>query len=370
VDLSFSLLWKESKGIIKFHQYLCNVNRSQAIKVAIIFTVYIVFGIILGNEAINSHYSSSLLEELDRLKVHAFEQQLGIKSGAHNNNNLVQYALERINEDRIKYNSTPINISHNEAAQIHAQDLLEEKYEQPSHWTTDGMKPYMKYSQYNGTGYVEQNIAIKGYNETTIRECENDNLICDKIDPYKEIENIETKLIGDDLLCCQNKHRNNILNQYHTHVSIGIASNDYYFALVQNFENNYINLDRQLTQDTANIHIAGNTLSDQYKIDSIGIYYDKTPTELSYIQGRENSSYALGKLVAIVVKSPPLFTSYKEPSNYTIIEAKEWMQDGTFIDIMFDLSPVSKADGVYTIVTYMRDKENNKFPVTSYSIFK
>ena len=30
------------------------------------------------------------------------------------------------------------------------------------------------------------------------------------------------------------------MDRFHTHVSIGIAFNDYYFVLVQNFENNYL----------------------------------------------------------------------------------------------------------------------------------
>jgi hypothetical protein len=56
----------------------------------------------------------------------------------------------------------------NKAAQIHAVNLLT-RNQHPSYWTTDGMKPYLKYSEYNGTGYVEQNVAIRGYENSVIQ---------------------------------------------------------------------------------------------------------------------------------------------------------------------------------------------------------
>ena len=83
------------------------------------------------------------------------------------NSSLVQYALDIINEDRQKFNLAPVALSSNKAAQVHADDLFRSRYLEPSHWTTDGMKPYMKYSTYNGTGYVDQNGAIVGYDNLT-----------------------------------------------------------------------------------------------------------------------------------------------------------------------------------------------------------
>jgi hypothetical protein len=65
---------------------------------------------------------------------------------------LIRYALNKINEDRSKFNLPPVQLSYNEAAQIQAADIL--KARSISHWTTDGMKPYMVYSIYNGSGGV------------------------------------------------------------------------------------------------------------------------------------------------------------------------------------------------------------------------
>jgi hypothetical protein len=51
-----------------------------------------------------------------------------------------------LNEDRAKYGLSPVLLSNNRGAQLHAEDIL--KTRQISHWTTDGMKPYMKYTIY------------------------------------------------------------------------------------------------------------------------------------------------------------------------------------------------------------------------------
>jgi cysteine-rich secretory family protein len=283
---------------------------------------------------------------------------------------LVSYTLNKINEDRAKYNLMPLNLSENKAAQIHADNLFEAKDQYPSHWTTDGMKPYMIYSKYNGSDYVEQNVAVSGYNSFETQQCkDNDVLICETINPFKQIDDFEWNMISNDTSCCENKHRANILGKYHTDVSIGIAYDNYYFVLVQNFENNYIKLEKPLTQDNREIQISGRVSTDNYELDSIGIFYDKTPDASFYKQNRDNGSYSLGKLTALVVKPPPLFSDYKPPSSYTLIEANKWTQDGSSLDIVFDLSPIIKTAGVYTIVVYLKDKEDVRFPVMLYSIF-
>ena len=82
---------------------------------------------------------------------------------------LINYALELINNDREEHNLSTLNLSNDTAAQRHSDDLLAKRIQYPSHWSTDGMKPYMKSSIYNGTGYIEQNVAIRGYDNTTIQ---------------------------------------------------------------------------------------------------------------------------------------------------------------------------------------------------------
>jgi hypothetical protein len=285
-------------------------------------TYVIVIGIVISISLLCENTEASVFNKTSAEGLEEIQSEIG------HDNNLVQYALDKINKDRAKYNLPPVSLSKNEAAQIHAEDLFATRSQHPSHWTTDGMKPYMKYSEYNGTGYVEQNVAITGYENSAIQKCEDGAAICEKIEPYLQIDKFQWNMVNNDTSCCDDRHKTDILNGAHNDVSLGIAYDDYYFALVQNFENNYIKFNRPLIQDYKQIRLSGNISTDKYELDSIGVYYDNTPDELLYEQNKDKISYTLGKLVAQVIKPPPVFSQYNPPSNYTLIEASKWKQDG------------------------------------------
>lgn len=107
------------------------------------------------------------------------------------------FALTQINEDRKNFGVGPVLQSKNSTAQIQANEIL--KIKSLSHLTTDGFKPYMLYSLYNGTGYVQQNVAQIRYilpfdnsqkNDQKYSDlCNNDNksYYCPILDPYKAI---------------------------------------------------------------------------------------------------------------------------------------------------------------------------------------
>jgi hypothetical protein len=212
---------------------------------------------------------------------------------------------------------------------------------------------------YNGTSYVEQNVAIRGYDNSTIYKCKSKVLRCEKIDPYSEIDNAEWKMMYKDTVCCKNAHRNNILDMHHTNVSLGISYDRYYFAFVHHT--------KPITRDNRHIEISG-IKQKNGTLDNIGVYFDALPNHLTYEENRDKDSYGLGTLLASVVKPLPLFFNYKKPSNYTLIVADKWFQNTQSVNITFDLSSVLKGTGVYTIVAYYKDGAN-RFPVTTYSIF-
>lgn len=62
--------------------------------------------------------------------------------GTMSYNDIVQYALRKINEDRARFNIPAVKLSENRAAQLEAEDMLRTRL--ISHYTSDGMKPYMK----------------------------------------------------------------------------------------------------------------------------------------------------------------------------------------------------------------------------------
>jgi uncharacterized protein YkwD len=276
---------------------------------------------------------------------------------------LVQHVLNRINKDRADFGLLPVELSSNQAAQIHAEDVFGTR--QISHWMTNGEKPYMTYTQYDGEGSVQQNVAIAGFSPEQYDQCVTNVLVkCEEIEPLSTIDQLQYEMMYNDKECCNNGHKNNILNPRHTHVSIGIVYDQYYLALVQNFENNY-GLDVDV-EDSSEIEISGTLLEGQ--LDHIAIYYDEMPTRAAYEQNKDLLSYSAGELVAVIVKPLPPGYYYESLEGYDIIEADRWIEQSDSVNIGFDLADAVEEDGAYTLFALVKDGEE-VFDVTSYSVF-
>jgi uncharacterized protein YkwD len=275
---------------------------------------------------------------------------------------LVQHVLNRINKDRADFGLLPVELSSNQAAQIHAEDVFRTK--QISHWMTNGEKPYMTYTQYDGEGSMQQNVAIAGFSPEQYEQCVTNVLVkCEEIEPLSTIDQLQYEMMYNDKECCNDGHKDNILNPRHTHVSIGIVYDQYYLALVQNFENNY-GLDVEV--EDSEIEISGTLLDGQ--LDHIAIYYDEMPTRTGYEQNKDLLSYSAGELVAVVVKPPPPGYYYEPLEGYDMIEADRWTVQGDSVNVGFDLADAVGEDGAYTLFALVKDGEE-MFDVTSYSVF-
>lgn len=231
---------------------------------------------------------------------------------------LQNHALSRINEDRLSVGLHPVSLSDNKAAQNHAAEIL--KSELLSHWSKDGFKPYMLYSLHNGTGYMQQNVGQISYvkNDDVIKGitshsfCTNNSKVyCAPLDPLDAIDKLESSMIHDDFLCCQDGHKNNILDRHHTNVSIGIAFNEYYFVLVQNFENNYLryNLSNENDQEFLLEAKMLDPISN-LQLSHVSIYFDNLPSQGEYEENKNKLNYSLGRLGLIVSKPLEFYEQY------------------------------------------------------------
>lgn len=274
---------------------------------------------------------------------------------------LVQHALDLINKDRADFGLPPVTLSTNQAAQAHAEDVFNTK--RISHWMTNGEKPYMTYSRFGGEGNVQQNVAIAGFSTEQYEECLTNVLLdCERIEPLSTIEELQYEMMYNDVECCNDGHRNNILDPRHTHVSIGIVYDRYYLSFVQNFENNY-GLDVEVVN--GHVGITGQLLEGE--LQQIDIYYDAMPTRAAYEQNKHMLSYSAGELAATVVKPLPPGFYYEKPDGYNLIQANRW-GEGSSVNVMFNLASAVKEDGVYTLFAMVKDGEET-FYVMSYSIF-
>jgi uncharacterized protein YkwD len=274
---------------------------------------------------------------------------------------LVKHALDLINKDRSDFGLPPVELSANQAAQVHAEDVFKTK--RISHWMTNGEKPYMTYTRYGGEGSVQQNVAIAGFDANQYQECRTNLLLdCEKIDPLSTLDELENEMMYKDADCCNDGHRDNILDPHHTHVSIGIVYDKYYLAFVENFENDYgLNVD----VSDGKVRISGQLLKGE--LEQVSIYYDVMPSPAIYEQNKYLLSYSAGDLVATVVKPLPPGYYYEKPQGYTLIQANRWSQ-GDSVNVMFDIAPAVKEDGVYTVFAIVKDGEDT-FDATSYSVF-
>lgn len=274
---------------------------------------------------------------------------------------LVQHALDLINEDRADFGLPPVELSTNQAAQAHAEDVFSTK--QISHWMTNGEKPYMTYTRYGGEGSVQQNVAIAGFSAGQYEECRSNILVdCERIEPLSTIEELEYEMMYKDRECCNDGHRDNILDPRHTHVSIGIVYDRYYLAFVENFENNY-----GLDVDVNNGQVRVSGQLREGELEQIVIYYDGMPTPAIYEQNKHRLSYSAGELAATVVKPLPPGYYYETPQGYTLIQANRW-GEGDSVNVMFNLASAVEEDGVYTLFAVVKDGEE-LFDAMSYSIF-
>ncbi|MEO9319844.1 MAG: CAP domain-containing protein [Nitrososphaera sp.] len=330
-----------------------------AIAAAFVFTSFI--GLVFLYPGIVNNVASKVLGAKD-LPVSVL-QQVGPAPKSVPQSELVQDALAQINLDRHKYGLGPVRLSSNEAAQVHAEDVFSTK--QISHWMTDGEKPYMTYTRYNGTGNVHQNVAITGFTLAEYSHCVSLQSICETIDPVNTIIDLEYKMMYDDESCCANGHRENILDPHHTDVSIGIVYDRYYLVFVENFEDNY-GLTTSVNDGTVNVrgHLTSGTLSQ------LQITFDELPTPAVYEANKNKLSYSSGTTVAVVARPLGFGYFYEQPHGYKIVEADRWDVDnatGT-VDISFSLAKAVSKDGVYTVSAVLNDGKS-AFDATSYSIF-
>ena len=272
---------------------------------------------------------------------------------------LYSRALNAINGHRMSMGREPVQLSDNMAAQIHAQDVLEQLT--ISHYMSNGEKPYMTYSMTGGTGYVAQNVAFGGYDRPG--QC-GGYVLCTRIDPSVDIQNHHNGMMFDDAHADWG-HRDNILHPHHTHVSIGVAYTDYTLVFVQNFEASHI--DRtSVTGVTANpisldgtgrVKVTGRMHAglDVYSID---VYYDPLPSARTYRMHAHDMSYSLGDPVAYIYEPHPRgYISTGE----TILMADRWSVSGGRVLIEFDAPEAMSKNGAYTFNVWLTDGETPPF---------
>jgi uncharacterized protein YkwD len=273
---------------------------------------------------------------------------------------LEAYALRLINFDRANYSVSPVTLSNNQAGQQHADSML--RYDYFSHYDTQGFKPYMRYSLLRGTGADAENVAF----------------ILDPSAQYSTssaesaIKALENAMMNNDTACCNNGHRENILNPLHNRVSIGVAYDTDHIYFDEEFENDYVNLSYSISSGNV-VTLGGTPISPSVtgRVNSIYIAFDDTPQSETPAQLNSGPhEYGPGKLIGgVLAPCDPLLNSCATFSSGTTVYASTWTINSSQIQIVFQLQNFvrSQGPGVYTV--YLITGQDTNSAITSICFF-
>ncbi len=275
---------------------------------------------------------------------------------------LASYALAQINADRAANGTGPVTLGYNQAAQQHADSML--YYGYFSHFDTQGYKPYMRYTLLGGRGADFENVAFYSYSATYYTSTSA---------AEGAIKALEHAMVYDDLACCNNGHRYNILDPLHNVVSIGVAYNGTHLYFDEEFENDYINLNLQVTGASSSnpyyVTMTGTPTQHVAAPNSIWIAFDGTPAAETPAQLNSGPhEYGPGTLEGGVLPKSG-FLGCAQFVQGTTVCADRWVFSSTSVDITFSLNAFVKnyGTGVYTI--YLITGSDTNSAITTLSVF-
>jgi len=268
------------------------------------------------------------------------------------------YILSLINKDRNQYGLKNVSLSSEPSGQQHTQSMLGNHYF--SHWDVYGMKPYMRYTLLGGLGAVSENIAFNSSSTCLGRLCKG------TVNVEEALKAMEYSMMYNDSACCNNGHRDNILDPNHNQVSIGISYTSGIIYLDEDFIDNYIIWDNNGPDISNNQVSMSGQIQAPYTLSSVLIVYDPPVTGMSAIELNQTSSYGYGQQVAGVVSNPLYYYS-----GINTIVAKKYGIDGNKFDIDFSVQDLIKQYGAgeYTMLLWLNGTNSSSFVGSSYTIF-
>lgn len=209
-----------------------------------------------------------------------------------------QYMLELINKDRALHGLKPVSADERAmtAGQSHAEEMATKGY--LGHYDVLGRKPWQRYTEAGGTGFVSENTFNMRSSEQPPASQNGDKytLIVNPHLQKDDLEQAESSFMNE--VPPNDGHKTNILNPVHDGVGIGIAvgthEEDFTIALTQEFTENkgrFSELPHAI--ESGKPFTVSGELQPGYKLHGIDIKWDSFPRAMSLEEIGKMSSYAL-----------------------------------------------------------------------------
>jgi hypothetical protein len=183
--------------------------------------------------------------------------------------------LEMINEERDVAKVQPVALDDlaTAVATKHAVDLVTKEF--TSHWGSDGLKPYHRYSFAGGTAATEENVSSADNTwSLKAKDLKQDTA-------YLHVRLYQEKPPYDG-------HRKTILAPQHTHVGLVIVVQVLRLRLVELFVAKYVEIRpiKQAAKPGASLPFTGKMLRRGYSLHHVEVFYEPLPVrpELSWLR--------------------------------------------------------------------------------------
>ena len=208
------------------------------------------------------------------------------------------HMLELINRERTSRGLEAVVIAYNEGAQLHAEDLVENRY--MSHWNLRGETPSMRHTWAGGHDYSAENLSFRRVLDAPAGFCS----------PPVSEQALDSVMAG---LMNSPGHRDNILRPHHREVNIGIANSCHAMAVAQVFEGEYVRFSQPPELAGGRLVMAGQVVPGVELNDRTQVAVTWEPPLADYTRGQVSQTYCYspGRLVAYILR--PLSSGFYRP---------------------------------------------------------
>ena len=202
------------------------------------------------------------------------------------------HMLELINHERSLRGLAAVTMVYNEGAQLHAEDLVENRY--MSHWNLRGETPSMRHTWSGGHDYSAENLSFRRVLDAPAGFCA----------PPASEQTLDGVMAG---LMDSPGHRDNILRPHHREVNIGIANSCHAMAVAQVFEGEYVRFSQPPELTEGRLVMAGQVVPrvELNNRTQVGIAWDPPLADYTRGQVSQTYCYSSGRPVAYIRQPLP-----------------------------------------------------------------